>query len=108
MRVIFVLNSLVAGGAELHTLQLANALATAGAACTIASLTRSQATAHLSQNPVQTYNGNRFYDIGTLSGVARLIRAYRPELIVAIEERPLLFAIISRRLAGSSAKLVSI
>jgi glycosyltransferase involved in cell wall biosynthesis len=108
MRVIFVLNGLIPGGAELHTLQLANALATNGDVCAIASLTRSQSTAHLSQNPIKMFNGNRIYDIGTLLSVTRLIRTYRPQLIVAIEERPLLFATISRQLAGSNAKLVSI
>jgi L-malate glycosyltransferase len=108
MRVMFVLNGLVSGGAELHTLQLANGLATNGDACTIASLTRSDSTAHLSQNPVAMFNGNRIYDVATLLGVARLIRASSPQLIVAVEERPLLFATISRHLAGSNAKLVSI
>lgn len=108
MRVIFVLNGLVSGGAELHTLQLANALATKGDVCMIASLTRNDLTAHLSNNPIQMFNGNRIYDLGTLSSVARLIRAYKPQVIVAIEERPLLFATISRQLAGSNAKLVSI
>jgi L-malate glycosyltransferase len=108
MRVIFVLNGLIPGGAELHTLQLANALATNGDVCTMVSLTRSQSTAHLSQNPIKMFNGNRIYDIGTLLKVTRLIRACSPQLIVAIEERPLLFATISRQLAGSNAKLVSI
>jgi glycosyltransferase involved in cell wall biosynthesis len=108
MRIIFVLNGLVSGGAELHTLQLANALATKGDVCTIASLTRNHLTAHLSHNPIQMFNGNRIYDLGTLLSVTRLIRAYSPQLIVAIEERPMLFATISRQLAGSNAKLVSI
>jgi glycosyltransferase involved in cell wall biosynthesis len=105
MRLVFLLNSLVPGGAELHTLQLANALATSGDVCTVVSLARSGSTAHLSKNPVKMFNGNRIYDIGTLLSVTRLIRADRPQLIVAIEERPLLFATISRQLAGSNAKL---
>jgi L-malate glycosyltransferase len=108
MRVVFLLNGLVPGGAELHTLQLANALATNGDVCRILSLTRSDSTAHLSQNPVEMFNGNRIYDIGTLLSVTRLIRAHGPQLIVAVEERPLLFATIARQLAGSDAKLVSI
>lgn len=105
---MFVLNGLVPGGAELHTLQLASALATNGDVCTIASLTRSHSTTHLSQNIAKTFNGNRIYDIGTIFSVSRMIRACSPQIIVAIEERPLLFATISRRLAGSNAKLVSI
>jgi len=108
MRVLFLLNGFIPGGAELHTLELANALATNGDVCLMASLTPRRSTAHLSQNPVKTFNGNRIYDLGTVLSVTRLIRTYNPELIVAIEERPLLFATISRRLAQSKAKLVSI
>jgi len=108
MRVIFVLNGLVPGGAELHTLQLANALATNGDVCTIASLTRRQSTGHLSRNPIKSFNGNRICDVGTIFSMSRMIRALSPQMIVAIEERPLLFASISRQLAGSNAKLVSI
>jgi glycosyltransferase involved in cell wall biosynthesis len=108
MRAMFVVNGLVSGGAELHTLQLANSLATNGDVCTIVSLTRNQSTAHLSQNPIRVFNGNRIYDVGTMFGMSRMIRAYNPQIIVAIEERPLLFATISRQLAGSNAKLVSI
>jgi len=108
MRVMFVVNGLVPGGAELHTLQLANSLATHGHLCTIASLTRRHSTAHLSQNPIEMFNGNRIYDVGTIFGMSRMIRTHSPQIIVAIEERPLLFATISRQLAGSNAKLVSI
>ncbi len=108
MRVMFVVNGLVPGGAELHTLQLANALATNGDVCTIVSLTRRHSTAHLSQNPIEMLNGNRIYNIGTIFGMSRMIRTHNPQIIVAIEERPLLFATISRQLAGSNAKLVPI
>jgi glycosyltransferase involved in cell wall biosynthesis len=128
MRAMFVLNCLGTGGAELHTYQVANALASQGDICTIVSLTNSYSTAdhsqhsvknahlspssiktaHLSQSSVEMLNGNQIYDIGTLLSIMRLIRAYSPQVIIAIEERPLLFAAISRQLAGSNAKLVSI
>jgi glycosyltransferase involved in cell wall biosynthesis len=108
MRVIFVLNSLGPGGAELHTFQLANALATHGDVCTTVSLTSTHSTVHLSQDSIKMLNGNRIYDIGTIFGLSRIIRTHRPEIIVAIDERPLLFATISRQLAGSNAKLVSV
>ncbi len=107
MRVMFVVNGLVRGGAELHTLQVANSLATHGHLCTMVSLKGGDSTL-LSQTPAEICHGNRIYDIGTLFRLARLIRAYDPQIIVAIEERPLLFATISRRLARSNAKLVSV
>jgi glycosyltransferase involved in cell wall biosynthesis len=126
MRVMFVLNCLGTGGAEHHTYQLANALAARGDICTIVGLTSSYTAtdpsqtsikpAHLSQSSikklsqstVEMLNGNRIYDIGTALGVSRMIRTHAPDVIVAVDERPLLFATISRRLAGSNAKLVSI
>ncbi|WP_197424037.1 glycosyltransferase [Bradyrhizobium valentinum] len=128
MRVMFVLNCLGTGGAERHTYQLANALAAHGDICTIVGLTSSYSTvdlsqlsiktahlsqssikkAHLSQSSVEMLDGNRIYDIGTAFSVSRMIRTHAPEVIVAADERPLLFATISRRLAGSNAKLVSI
>jgi L-malate glycosyltransferase len=108
MRMIFVLNTLGPAGAELHTLQLANALAAHGDACTIVSLTSTHSTALFRQDSIKTLKGNRIYHIGTIFSLSRVIRAHNPEIIVAIDERPLLFATVSRRLAGSHAKLVSI
>lgn len=106
IRVIFVLNSLGPGGAEVHTFQLANALANHGDVCTTVSLTSTHSTVHLSQDSIKMLNCNRIYDIGTIFSLSRTIRT--PEIIVAIDERPLLFATISRQLADSNAKLVSI
>jgi glycosyltransferase involved in cell wall biosynthesis len=108
MRVMFVLNCLGTGGAERHTYQLANALATHGDVCTIVSLSSIYSTAHFSQNSIKMLNGNRIYNIGTIFSLSRMIRTHSPEIIAAIDERPLLFATISRQLAGSNAKLVSI
>jgi L-malate glycosyltransferase len=107
MRIMFVINGLVAGGAELHTLQLANAYATRGDVCRMVSLKGGDSTL-FSQASVEICHGNRIYDIGTLLRLRRLIRAFAPQVIVAVEERPLLFATIARRLARSKAKLVSV
>jgi L-malate glycosyltransferase len=108
MRVMFALNCLAAGGAERHTYQLANALATQGDVCTIVSLTSTHSTAEIDLSSIRMLNGNRIYDIGTLFSLSRMIRSHSPEIIAAIDARPLLFAAISRQLAGSNAKLVSI
>ena len=128
MRVMFVLNCLGTGGAEHHTYQLANALAAQGDICTIVGLTSSYTATdrsdksirpahlspsaikngHLSQSAVEMLNGNRIYDVGTVLGVSRMIRTHAPDIIIAADERPLLFATVSRRLAGSNAKLVLI
>lgn len=108
MRVMFVLNCLNIAGAERHTYQLANALVTQGDVCTIVSLTSSYSTAEVNPSSIRMLNGNRIYHIGTILSMSRMIRTHRPEIIVAIDERPLLFAAISRQLSGSNAKLVSI
>jgi glycosyltransferase involved in cell wall biosynthesis len=108
MRVMFVLNCLGTAGAERHTYQLANALATRGDVCTIVSLTSTYSTDEVSPNSIRMLDGNRIYDIATIFGISRMIQIHSPDIIAAIDERPLLFATISRQLAGSNAKLVSI
>ena len=109
MRIMFLLNVIQPGGAERHTFQLANTLASQGNLCTIVSLTNSPG--HIlssSMVPVVTCDGNHLYSVGTMRKVSRLIRAQRPDIIVAVNQRPLLFGTISRQLASSSAKLVPI
>src|ERR1700676_585231 len=109
MRIMFVLNVTQPGGAEIHTFQLANTLASQGDLCTIVSLTNAPENALRSNVvPVVTCDGNHLYSIGTMRKVSRLIRAQRPDIVVAVNQRPLLFGVISRQLASSSAKLVSI
>ncbi|WP_407180059.1 glycosyltransferase [Bradyrhizobium sp. STM 3562] len=109
MRIMFVLNLTLPGGAERHTFQLANALASQGNLCTVVSLTNAQGDALGSSTvPVVTCEGNHLYSIETMRKLSWLIHAQRPDIIVGVNQRPLLFGIISRKLASSSAKLVSI
>ncbi|MBR1132236.1 glycosyltransferase [Bradyrhizobium iriomotense] len=106
---MFVLNVAQPGGAENHTFQLANTLASQGDLCTIVSL-KQEPGKPLTSNVVSVAacDGNRLYNIDTMRKVSRLIRAQRPDIVVAVNQRPLLFGVISRRLAPSGAKLVSI
>jgi L-malate glycosyltransferase len=109
MRIMFLLNVTLLGGAERHTFQLANTLASQGNLCTIVSLTNMPGMAlNSTAVPVLTCDGNHLYSIGTIRKVSCLIRAQRPDIIVAVNPRPLLFGLISRQLAPSAAKLVSI
>jgi glycosyltransferase involved in cell wall biosynthesis len=109
MRIMFVLNSTYRAGAEKHTFQLADALASQGNQCTLVSLINAPGMVLESRvGPVVTCNGNHLYSIGTMRKLSRLICAQRPDIIVAVNQRPLLFGAVSRQLASSSAKLVSI
>jgi glycosyltransferase involved in cell wall biosynthesis len=109
MRIMFVLNVTQPGGAEIHTFQLANTLASQGNLCSIVGLTNVPGKAlRSSAVTVVTCDGNHLYSIGTMRKVSWLISAQRPDIIVAVNQRPLLFGVISRLLASSSAKLVSI
>jgi len=109
MRIMFVLNVTQPGGAETHTFNLANALASQGNPCTIVSLTNVPGEALTSSMaPVSSCDGNHLYSIGTVRKMSRLIRAQRPDIIVAVNQRPLLFGYIARQLASSRAKLISI
>ncbi|WP_439374659.1 glycosyltransferase family 4 protein [Bradyrhizobium sp. DASA03120] len=110
MRIMFVLNvAQPGGGAENHTFHLANTLASQGHLCTIVSLKEEPGTPFRSDViSVSTCDGNKLYNIGTMRKVSRLIRTQRPDIVVAVNQRPLLFGLISQRLAPSGAKLVSI
>ena len=109
MRVMFVLNCLVPGGAELHTLQLASSLVTDGDCCTIVSLRPHDPTRTL-HVPVSKaiLNGNRIYNLDTIYLLSQLISRLSPQLIVAIESRPLLFSAAARGFADGHTKIVSI
>jgi L-malate glycosyltransferase len=109
MRIMFLLNVLKPGGAERHTFELANSLASQGHFCTIVSLTNKPGQVLSSSVvPVLTCDGNHLYSVDTMRKVSGLIRAQQPDIIAAVNQRPLLFGLISRKLASSSAKLVSI
>lgn len=109
MRIMFLLNVVQPGGAERHTFQLADSLALQNHLCTIVSLTdRPGMTLKSTAAPVLTCGGNHLYSFKTMKKVSRLIRLHQPDIIVAVNQRPLFFGFISRRLAASGAKLVSI
>ncbi|WOH67876.1 glycosyltransferase [Bradyrhizobium sp. BWA-3-5] len=109
MRIMFVLNVPPPGGAENHTFQLANTLASKGDLCTIVSLTALPGTALGSNvSSIEFCDGNKLYSIGTIRKMSRLIRAQRPDIVVTVNQRPLLFGVVSLRLASSKAKLVSV
>lgn len=109
MRIMFLLNDIQPGGAERHSFQLANTLASQGDLCTIVGLTNERSPLVSSGAvPALTCDGNHLYSVGTMSKVSRLMRDRRPDIIVAVNQRPLLFGLISRRLASSGAKVVSV
>ena len=103
MRIIFVLNANSdGGGAERHTFELANSLASQGNLCSMVSLNPVPEKALISKAvPVVTFDGNHLYSIGTMKKVSRLIRAEQPDIIAAVNPRPLLFGFIARKLASS-------
>jgi len=106
---MFILNANLPGGAEILTFQLANTLASDGERCTIVSLiTAPGETLRSDTVPVLSCNGNHLYSVGTMKSLASTIRTHSPDIVVAVNQRPLLFAVISKRLARSRAKLVSV
>jgi hypothetical protein len=97
------------GGAEVHALHVATALAACGHSCGIVGLTNGD-PATSTQHPfaVIALDGNRIYHIGTICRLSHVLRAQEPQVIISVEQRPLLFAVIARALAGSRAPLMVI
>src|SRR4051794_26636173 len=107
MKLMFVMNAPIVGGAERHTIALADGLAAKGFECLIFALKKgplagpNRATLDQPVGP-----RGRIARIGDL--VARLSE-YRPDLIVAVNERPAVVAMIARaRARGSKAPIALI
>jgi glycosyltransferase involved in cell wall biosynthesis len=111
MRVLFVLNSCIAGGAEMQMWQLANGLLKRGVACTVRALTDRggpQVIPPWNEVTVGTIGGNQLYDGRAIRRMGDAILAYKPSVIVTINQRALYYSMIARRRVGSPARIACI
>lgn len=97
MRIAFVLNSLRTGGAEIHTIALAEGLCARGHACTILPLIAGADVSRAQGLISPVVGGNRLQGSRLL---ARLLDKWAPDLVVAVNERPLICAHLARSLFG--------
>jgi glycosyltransferase involved in cell wall biosynthesis len=106
MRLLFVTGSLVHGGAERHTITLANRLAERGHECHLAYVKdeRSQLE-RLRGVPAECLHAAKYLDPAALARLVERVRRVRPTHLVAVNQYALLYAWIARRRAGLAAPL---
>src|SRR5512138_2996824 len=110
VRLLFVTSSLAHGGAERHTITLANRLGQRGHDCHFvfvknypAQLDRLRVGAH---GPARCLDARRYFDPRALFRFASTIGAFAPDAIVAANEYALLYATLARKLACARAATV--
>jgi len=106
---LFVTSSLAPGGAERHTITLANRLAQRGHDCHLVFV--KNRTAQLdrvrlgARGTIHCLDARRYFDLRALLRFARTIRAVGPAVIVAANEYALLYSTLASRLAGGRAAI---
>jgi glycosyltransferase involved in cell wall biosynthesis len=107
MKPLFVTGSLVHGGAERHTIMLANRLAKRGHECHAAYVKDdpSQLDRYRGMASISCMHAERILDKDAMRRLAKLIAALQPTQIVAANQHALLHATLAARSAGSHAPL---
>ncbi len=102
MRLLFITGSLVHGGAERHTITLANRLAERGHECHLAYIKddSSQLGRLRGAASVRCLHARRYLDLGALKQLAALMARVQPTSVVAVNQYPLLYATLARRWVG--------
>jgi glycosyltransferase involved in cell wall biosynthesis len=107
MRPLFITGSLVHGGAERHTITLANKLTERGHECHAAYVKNdpSQLARFRGVASVQCLHAARYFDLAAVRSLACLMARLQPSSIVAANQYAMLYASLARRLAGVRAPL---
>lgn len=109
MRLLFVTSSLAYGGAECHTVTLANRLTQRGHECHLVFV--KNRTAQLdrirlgARGTLHCLDARRYFDPRALFRFARTIRAVGPAVIVAANEYALLYSTLALRLSATRAAI---
>ena len=108
MRMLFVTGSLVHGGAERHTITLANRLAERGHECHVAYIKNdpSQLARLTGAASVRCLEARKYLDFKALGKLVGSMAEIRPAVIVAVNPYALLYAALARRHAAPSAALM--
>lgn len=103
MKILFVTGSLVHGGAERHTITLANRLGERGHECHLAYVKDdpSQLGRLRGAASARCLHAQRYLDLGSVKSLAATIARVQPTSIVAVNQYALLYASIARRWAAS-------
>jgi glycosyltransferase involved in cell wall biosynthesis len=109
--IAFIVNSLRFGGAEKHTLQLFNGLASQGFKATLAYLKREEHLLHeadLASGPVWCADYGKGWDFAGLRRLADWIKNSKPDVLVCVNTYPLFYGHLARRLSGHRCRIVEI
>src|SRR5688572_17011072 len=107
MKILFLTGSLVHGGAERHTITLANRLAERGHDCHAAYVKDdpSQLERYRGMSSIACVQAKKYLDRHALGRLARSIAGLQPTHILAANQYALAYATLARRLAGARSPL---
>ena len=107
MKILFLTTDLVHGGAERHTITLANRLAERGHECHAAYVQDdpSQLARYRGMASITCLEANRYLDARALRRLGNMLREMKPTHVVAANAYALLYASLAMRAAASSAPL---
>lgn len=109
MKILFVTGSLVHGGAERHSITLANRLAERGHECHAAYVKDDPsqlARLKLPKERIRCLHARRYLDLDALLSLRNILVRESPSVIVAANPYALMYASLAKRMAGSGAPLV--
>lgn len=106
MRLLFVTGSLVHGGAERHTITLANRLAERGHDCRAAYVkpVHDQLSRYRIAE-VECLQARRYFDVSALRGLKNILQKAKPTAVIAANPYALMYARLAGRWARSRAPL---
>jgi glycosyltransferase involved in cell wall biosynthesis len=107
MKLLFVTGSLVHGGAERHTITLANRLASRGHDCHAAYIQDDPSQLERLQGGTSAgcLHARRYLDFAALRRLAALLRRLRPAAVLAANPYAMMYAAIASRRSGVRAPL---
>ena len=106
MRLLFVTGSLVHGGAERHTITLANRLAERGHECHLAYVKDDPSQLErLRGVSAQCLHAQKYLDLPALAKLEEQLRRLQPSHVIAVNQYALLYAWLARRRAAPRAPL---
>jgi glycosyltransferase involved in cell wall biosynthesis len=111
MKILFVTGSLVHGGAERHSITLANRLAERGHECHAAWVKNDpsqRARLCLAEGSATCLHAARYFDPKALGRLRRLLAEGNFSVVVAANPYALLYASLARRLAGERLPLAAV
>lgn len=108
LNTLFLTGSLVHGGAERHTITLANKLTERGHRCHVAYVKNDPSQLDRLRDPasVQCLQAARYFDPRAVKALAELLKREKPASILAANQYAMMYAELARRIARVRAPLV--